>query len=1618
MRRFFLRHVLVPLALPLYAIAFPVALQAQPQLVPLPHDSTSFVSNPDSIKVDTAAPFNGYAYYARKWYWLVFADHVFSFSPQQADTATVITWTDIAPAFAAVRQGFDSLQRHFGPYRITRVTDDSLLSGVPGSTGYYLAFDTDVGILSVIEHLNTIPGVQGTYIRRGGPLATLPSDRALVPMTEWKDIVADPSALTDFWPAHFHRLGWHWNHYRQKSPMAWEITMGIPDVVIAFNDVFYGPISDHPDMDNFIRIDPANDGVAVTSPLRADPGTSGHGLGVSSCAIAAANNDFPESEGRGMVGSCPGCLGVNVITAQVPFVDVDRAANGVHVRPHILTSSAGFDPVDIYNAQWKRAVDNGIVALAAAGNHRDDWKNSFLWSRHRNYTNANGEKVALFYNWLLYPSALCWPDETDPANGARDVRVLAVGAVIDGTLHECDQSYEGRGLPEVYLHGPEQFHPAFNFGPGTEKFSVNPDPQTRIAAKQFAYIDIVAPTGRIVATDGRSETPEHRELFHPYHEGTSEATPSVAGVIGLMLGINPGMGAVGADVQRRVYDVVTFTADKIPDWQNFSTEEREASWISYEMMIDPATGDPVLDPAGNPVYKKRTRADWMPDRMRFAAVNPTLTGPLADGAPIQYHYVEQTNDPLHRWWAQRVGFGRLNAYRAVAHAIPLKGNPVWNVSQTLFNGVPNPPVNENGVRLMHFGAYNNAGQPVLQSGGEDIPGEDFNNQGSTWINGTGTELIVPENSILAVDGLLQSDNPTGNNRIRTGGTGKLLATGYVQDVRLVGNVRLDDLLVCGTQPGSTAGIEIGSPEITAEVYGTVRLCEHAAFAVNAGTLLMQPGSTISMEGEKDLYITGGASLRLSHAATVSGGPERRLVVESGSTLTIGAGAHVDLLTHLVIRPGGSVIIEPDAVVSLNRFTVERNGELVVREGARLRLLERVENLVNGRLHLLGTATKRVVVSGRVADCCTRICTDVIDRAYIRVQDDFSDPADRVSCNLRLAYTDFSSVPVRAVNVPLYPVRFCNFTAERALFDNPSRRVLLDLRLSDPDLVNAPFNPPPDLPIRESARLVGCSFSDQEGAVPLPRGTFTHTFTGLRLERMKRAWISSCNFQYLHAGIETLECDSVGVDVSEFFVGDFGVSDAGSVLRLCANTFKEIECGALLNGSASSWIFANTFNQSRVGLLALAGYASHFVRGNTFQDYQFSGILLDKTGARLDVYSLGRTVPAYSLWGRNIFRSNGTGTVFGPVAVNADIRMRDPFAAAALSCGFNEFAERSTWHLFADVPKTGYPVSFNRFHNPGGHAVRAFNVAWYGTPLNTAAALPGCTPVTGEYCAPQPPPPIPGIDPFYIADGSWPDLPWSDPYLAEAFHHARSEMMNPAVPLPSRLLKMRNALEAAVAGDSGRSRLETLRADYAVLATAPFNPDPLRSAARFLLGQVAERLGDLPAAAAAYTLVTNNYAVQNDSLPAAWRARPLAAATQDTTLGPVYDSLMNNGRDRLLADVRRLLLFPPSGQSAAGAQESGIVPDDTAESAAVPSLVNTPNPFRTETLIRFTLARKGPARLVITDEQGREIALLIEEILEPGPHAVTFKPGHLPAGVYFCRLNLDDEQYVRGITLQR
>ncbi len=72
----------------------------------------------------------------------------------------------------------------------------------------------------------------------------------------------------------------------------------------------------------------------------------------------------------------------------------------------------------------------------------------------------------------------------------------------------------------------------------------------------------------------------------------------------------------------------------------------------------------------------------------------------------------------------------------------------------------------------------------------------------------------------------------------------------------------------------------------------------------------------------------------------------------------------------------------------------------------------------------------------------------------------------------------------------------------------------------------------------------------------------------------------------------------------------------------------------------------------------------------------------------------------------------------------------------------------------------------------------------------------------------------------------------------------------------------------------------------------------------------------------------------------------------------------------------------------------------------------PNPFATETSIRFTLPERSAVALEVFDLGGRRVAVLAEGVRDAGPHAVSFRPGGargpgegagLSAGVYFVRL---------------
>jgi hypothetical protein len=70
------------------------------------------------------------------------------------------------------------------------------------------------------------------------------------------------------------------------------------------------------------------------------------------------------------------------------------------------------------------------------------------------------------------------------------------------------------------------------------------------------------------------------------------------------------------------------------------------------------------------------------------------------------------------------------------------------------------------------------------------------------------------------------------------------------------------------------------------------------------------------------------------------------------------------------------------------------------------------------------------------------------------------------------------------------------------------------------------------------------------------------------------------------------------------------------------------------------------------------------------------------------------------------------------------------------------------------------------------------------------------------------------------------------------------------------------------------------------------------------------------------------------------------------------------------------------------------------------LQNYPNPFNPVTTISFYLPRPAQVSLKVFDQQGKEIARLINGIMTPGLHETVFNAEGLPSSVYFARLEAD------------
>lgn len=740
---------------------------------------------------------------------------------------------------------------------------------------FEISFDSIHRVTDVLAGLTSISAMHHASFMDGWYqlLTGVPNDRVFGPRLSTRHLFFNGED-TQFWPFSDHTRTRAWSHYAVKTPMTWDITMGRQDVVIGISDQygFNGTTTNIDLVNKLIPAAPGNirqivssagstklslpqtngDGInKSTMPL-----TNGHGLTVVSCAISKANNDNlldpPDNPQGSGIGTAPRCDAVLLAGIPTPSSDGTPPANQPDLsdRIHEVVEYYYLD-VDFTDDADDRMKRMDVVNYSNVGNN-DRPAFATLINAGIIQVAASGNTPEKSGTPPLYPAALTFSDPAATNNPERDVKVIAVGGTMDGDdlfSANCVPWNSGPWvLPPMWI-GPEQITPSYVFSPGTDKFNTNGTAATRIAAKEQAYIDVVAPGSADVwvAQDNARR--------YGFNSGTSLSAPIVSGIVGLMLSVYPNMGvpadpitdlsADGYDVQRRAYNIITFTADKI-----------------------------------------------------------------ADPNPVTYPYTLQTNDHLLRHWGQRNGFGRINAYRCVAHAIPQKADYEYTSTQTLtFSAAV---VNENGSRLMHMGAHINDGVDwvladgrgelpgilegivdVMDVGGTNIPGQVFQNQGVTRISSPTTariDLTVPANSILAIDGKLITEvNTTSDNRVFATATGSvILMEGYLKNIELVGRLRIGDLTVDGSGTAPSLWMSLDC-----DVYGNVNLLNDAFwFTVGyfPSVTIMRTGSHARMAGSRNIVVMSGGTLKLDHGSKITRSAAQEVEVLNTGILDVLPGA--------------------------------------------------------------------------------------------------------------------------------------------------------------------------------------------------------------------------------------------------------------------------------------------------------------------------------------------------------------------------------------------------------------------------------------------------------------------------------------------------------------------------------------------------------------------------------------------------------------------------------------------------------------------------------------------------------------------------------------------------------
>jgi uncharacterized protein YdgA (DUF945 family) len=80
--------------------------------------------------------------------------------------------------------------------------------------------------------------------------------------------------------------------------------------------------------------------------------------------------------------------------------------------------------------------------------------------------------------------------------------------------------------------------------------------------------------------------------------------------------------------------------------------------------------------------------------------------------------------------------------------------------------------------------------------------------------------------------------------------------------------------------------------------------------------------------------------------------------------------------------------------------------------------------------------------------------------------------------------------------------------------------------------------------------------------------------------------------------------------------------------------------------------------------------------------------------------------------------------------------------------------------------------------------------------------------------------------------------------------------------------------------------------------------------------------------------------------------------------------------------------------------------------------NYPNPFNSNTKIKYELSVSSRVKIEIFNLSGQRIEILQNKHMPPGVYEIDFNANNLPSGVYLCRIEAGKYQDVKKMILLR